>query len=539
VTLIFYQNYNPLNNQLLSTLAALIPILILISALMIFKLRVHWAALLALASALILAVFMFKMPVSHTLASSLYGVAYGFLPIGWIVLNVIFFFRLLNRKGVFTEIQRALTTITNDRRLQLLLVAFCFGALLEGAAGFGTPVAITAALLIGLGFPPLQASGLSLLANTAPVAFGGLGTPIVALQGVTGLDLLALSGTVGKQLFLFGILVPVWLVWVYAGWKGMRAVLPAILLAGSTFALSQLLMASLHGPWLVDVIAGLISMLVLILFLRKWKPRFDPQFQPGPVKTSPSRGGNNHRIKKWMTYFPWVVLVLLVLVWGLPQIKTFLDLLTPQIKVPFLDQLVFRVPPVVPAVQAESAIFRLGWLSATGTAILISALISGMVFKFTPQEIFSEFIGTLRQVRYSLVTISAMMAVGFVTRYSGMDATLGLAVAKTGWLYPFFGTLLGWLGVALTGSDTSSNVLFGSLQKISAQQLGIDPVIMASANSAGGVMGKMIDAQSIVVASTATRWFGHEGEILRYVFLHSLVLAVLMGLTVLAQVRLF
>lgn len=537
--MVYYQNYNPLSSQLLSTLAALIPILILISSLMVFKLRVHWAALLALASAIILAVFIFKMPVSNALASSLYGVAYGFLPIGWIVLNVIFFFRLLNKKGVFTEIQHVLTTITNDRRLQLLLVAFCFGALLEGAAGFGTPVAITAALLIGLGFPPLQASGLSLLANTAPVAFGGLGTPIVALQGVTGLDLLALSSTVGKQLFLFGILVPVWLMWVYAGWKGMRSVLPAILLAGITFALTQLLMASVHGPWLVDVIAGLISMLVLILFLRKWKPKVDPQFQPEPVKIHTPREDKNHNSKKWMTYFPWVSLVLLVLVWGMPQVKNLLDILTPKFAVPFLDQLVFRVPPVVPSVQAESAVFRLGWLSATGTAIFISTLISGMVFKFTPQEIFSEFIGALRQVKFSLLTISAMMAVGFVTRYSGMDATLGLAVAKTGWFYPFFGTLLGWLGVALTGSDTSSNVLFGSLQKISAQQLGIDPVIMASANSAGGVMGKMVDAQSIVVASTATKWFGHEGEILRYVFLHSLALAVLMGLTVLAQVHLF
>jgi lactate permease len=240
-----------------------------------------------------------------------------------------------------------------------------------------------------------------------------------------------------------------------------------------------------------------------------------------------------------MVYLPWVVLVTLVLVWGLPQVKAFLDLLTPQIKVPGLDQLVFRMPPVVASVQAESAVFRLGWLSATGSAILVSTLISGVVFKFTIQEILEEFLGALRQVRFSLLTISTMMAVGFVTRYSGMDATLGLAVAKTGWFYPFFGTLLGWLGVALTGSDTSSNILFGSLQKISAQQLGIDPLIMASANSAGGVMGKMVDAQSIVVASTATRWFGHEGEILRYVFLHSLALAALMGLTVLAQVHLF
>ena len=536
--MVFYQSYNPLGNQFFSTLVAFVPILTLLGLLLFLRLRAHWAALFALGFAIILAIFVFQMPVKMAIASTVYGAVYGFLPIGWIVLNVIFFFRLLNRKSVFTRIQALLMNITPDRRLQLLLVAFCFGALLEGAAGFGTPVAITASLLMGMGFSPLQASGLSLLANTAPVAYGGLGAPIVALQGVTGLDLFALSSSVGRQLTLFGVLIPIWLIWTFAGWKGMREVLPAVLVAGVTFAFTQLAIATLQGPWLVDVIAGMVSMAALILFLRVWKPKTifrlpkDDQIRSQAGLESPNGSIG-------ATVFPWIILIALVLIWGLPQIKNILESVSLSIEVPFLHLTVFRVPPVLATATAEPAVFRFNWLAATGTAIFLSALISGLKFGFSIKVILTEFIDAFKQAKFSLLTISAMMAVGFVTRYSGMDATLGLAVAKTGVLYPFFGTLLGWLGVALTGSDTSSNVLFGSLQKISAQQLGINPVTMASANSSGGVMGKMVDAQSIVVASTATKWFGHEGDILRFVILHSIALAFLMSLIVFIQVRFF
>jgi lactate permease len=528
------QIYDPLGHAWLSTLAAALPIVALLGSLAFLRLRAHTAALVGLATSLVIAVVLFGMPLRMALASAAYGAAFGVLPIGWIVLNVIFLYQLTTERGLFTTLRQSITHVTVDARLQLLLVAFSFGAFFEGASGFGTPVAVTGALLIGLGFSPLAASGLSLIANTAPVAFGALGTPLIALSAVTGLDLHALSRMVGRQLPAFSMLVPFWLVAAFAGWRGMAGVWPAILVAGVPFAVLQFLISNLHGPWLVDVVASIGSMAALVLFLRLWSPRdgWTPGDRVGsPVDTAaaPDRAAV---VRAWV---PWIILSVLVFAWGMPQVKRSLDAWTVRVPVPGLHDQVLRVPPVIPAPAPEAAVYGFAWLSATGTGILVAALAAGLVMGCSPAELARAYWRTVMLVRTSLVTIATMLALGFTTRYAGLDATLGLAFAGTGVLYPFFGTMLGWLGVALTGSDTSSNVLFGSLQRITAEQLSLSPVLMAAANSSGGVMGKMIDAQSIVVASTATRWYGHEGAILRYVFWHSLALASLVGGLVLLQ----
>jgi lactate permease len=527
------QGYNPMGSWVVSTVVASLPVIVLLGTLALFHVKAHYAALLGLATALLTAIFGFHMPARLAATTAVYGAGFGLMPIGWIIVNVIFMYTLAVESGLFKVLQESLTGITQDRRLQLLLIAFCFGSFFEGAAGFGTPVAVTAAILIGLGFSPLAASGLSLIANTAPVAFGALGTPLIALAGVTGIDLGVLSANAGRILTPFCVLVPFWLIWAFAGFRGMLEVWPAILVAGSTFALAQLLMSNLHGPWLVSIVASVVSMLSLILFLLKWHPKRIWTLE-GDGANRAARGSHGHStalvVKAWT---PWVVLSLMVFAWGTPTVKAALDKIS-ILKFPVhgLHQLVQRVPPVVVKPVAEPAVFVLNWLSATGTGIFLAAVVSGLLMGLSIPKIFQLYGRTLVKVRFSLLTIAAMLALGFLTRYSGLDATMGLAFARTGPLYPFFGTLLGWLGVALTGSDTSSNVLFGSLQKISATQVHVAPSLMASANSCGGVMGKMIDAQSIVVASTATQWYGHEGDILRYVFFHSLALAALAGIVV-------
>lgn len=530
------QVYDPLNNIFLTTLAALAPVVILLGCLAIFHVKAHYAALLGLVAALLVAIFVFGMPLPQAGAAAVYGAVYGLLPIGWIIVNVIFLYQLANRKGAFTILQDNLTAITEDRRLQLLLVSFCFGAFFEGAAGFGTPVAITASMLIGLGFNPLQASGLSLIANTAPVPFAALGTPILALQAVTGFDLQSLSIVIAWQLLIFDIIIPFWLIWAFAGWKRMIEIWPALLVSGLSFGIAQIVIATLHGPWLVTIIGSLFSIVSLVVFLHVWKPasifRFDSDPAAGKKKTT----GTYTRRQTLQAWMPWVVLSVMIFLWGLPAIKSWMDgFSTIKIPVPYLHEMVQRMPPVLPEPETESALFNLNLLSATSTGILFAALLSARILGYSFVEALRVYGSTLKQVRYSLLTIMAMLSLGYVTRYSGLDASLGLTFARTGWLYPFFGTLLGWLGVALTGSDTSSNVLFGSLQKLTAGQVGVNPVLMAAANSSGGVMGKMIDAQSIVVASTATKWYGHEGDILRYVFFHSIALAILVGLVVMAM----
>ncbi len=531
--------------MLLSAGVAAIPVVVLLGAIAFFEVRAHYAALLGLAAALCVAIFAFGMPPGMAGLAAAYGAAFGLLPIGWIILNVIFLYQLTSENGDFAVVQRSISGISSDRRMQVLFIAFSLGAFFEGAAGFGTPVAVTAAMLMGLGFAPLAASGLSLIANTAPVAFGALGSPVIALAAVTGLDLHELSGMIGRQLPLFSIIVPFWVIWAYVGFRRMLEVWPPIAVAGVSFAIPQYLVSNYHGPWLVDIIAAVVSMASLALFLKVWKPAHEmADHDGGPVTpAAPETRADADTIPRatlLRAWTPWLLLSVCVFLWGTPQVKAFLDSLwVYKHPVAGLDGLVQKVPPVVATPHAETAIYSLNLLSATGTGILIAALLSGLVLGRTPWQLLRTYGRTLYLVRYSLITIAGMLAIGFVTRYSGTDATLGLLLANTGWLYPFFGTLIGWLGVALTGSDTASNVLFGGLQRVSAEQLGINPVLMAAANSSGGVMGKMIDAQSIVVASTATKWYGHEGTILRFVFFHSVALAVLVGLLVSAQAYLW
>jgi len=564
--MVWQQVYDPFGNPVISTLMAAVPVVVMLAALAFFHVKAHLAALLALASALLISIFAFDMPAGMAGSAALFGAANGLLPIGWIVLNIIFLHRLTTENGSFKVLQDSLARITDDRRLQLLLIAFCFGAFFEGAAGFGTPVAVTGAILIGLGFSPLAASGLALIANTAPVAFGALGTPIITLAKVTGLDEMELSMMVGRQLPFFSVLVPFWLIWAFAGWRKMLEVWPAILVAGVSFAVPQFLVSNFHGPMLVDVIAALISMACLTLFLKVWKPatihtsaalsgRVDNSRVDEEKVTASGAFGDQARPAVMRAWMPWIILTVFVFAWGTQGFKNMFDtrpaidpvtqsarldaqgkplreanpIFAPAVTFTSLHLQIEKVPPVVAAPKAEEAVYKFTWLTATGSGILLAAIVGGLLMGYSIPQLIKQYLRTLWVVRFSLITIAAMLALGFLTRYSGLDATMGLAFAATGIFYPMFGTLLGWLGVALTGSDTASNVLFGGLQRVTSEQLGISPVLMAAANSSGGVMGKMVDAQSIVVASTATRWYGHEGEILRYVFFHSIVLAILVG----------
>ena len=548
------QVYDPFGNAWLSTFAASIPVIALLGMIASGRVKVHIAAVLSLVIALLVAIVAFGMPTGLAIRAALLGMVTGFFPIGWIILNVIFLYRLTVEKGWFAILQQSVAGITADRRIQLLLVAFAFGAFFEGAGGFGTPVAVTGAILIGLGFSPLAASGLSLIANTAPVAYGALGAPIQGLASVTGYDPYILGAMIGRQLPFFSIIVPFWLVWVFAGFRGMIKVWPPILVCAASFALAQFLISNYINPWIVDIGASLVSMGSLVLFLKFWKPAEvwtsaalrgkDPSIgygdtRPvasgsGPGAAAGTRTASSHEI--FMAWMPWLILSVVVAIWGTGWFKGIVNpLFTWRYEVPGLHNLIMKVPPVEAKPKAEAAVFAFTYMSYTGTGVLIAAILSGFLMRFSPKRLVTAYIETIWVLRYSLITIAAMLALGVLTRYAGVDATLGLAFAGTGILYPFFGTLLGWLGVALTGSDTASNVLFGGLQKITSEQLGLSGILMASANSSGGVMGKMIDAQSIVVASTATGYFGQEGKILRFVFWHSIVLACLVGGLVMLQ----
>jgi len=530
---VWMQAYDPSRHWWLSTFWAALPLVVLLVAMIGLRLKGHVSALIALAVALVVAVAVFHMPAQLAGISTLLGAGYGLFPIYWIIFPVIFMYHLTVRAGRFGLLQECLVGVTEDSRLQLLLIAFIFGAFFEGASGFGTPVAVCGTILLGLGFPPLEAAGLALLANTAPVAFGALGTPTIALHGVTGLDTLVLTRVIATLLTPFCILVPFWLIWAFAGFRAMLEVWPAILVSGLTFGITQLTIARLHGPWLVDISAAVISLIVFVLFLRVWKPKriLNPQRQD---VTHESRSiKKNHRAVVTRAAIPWLILTLFVTVWGTPRFSALVDSLSSmKFPMPGLDGVVMRVPPVVPLPHAEAAIFTCNWLSATGTGIFIAAIVAALVMGLRGRVILQVFWETIIATRFTMITIAALMALAFVTRYCGMDGTLGLAFARTGAFYPFFGTLIGWLGTASTGSDTSANVLFGSLQKFTAQQLGISPYMMASANAGGGVMGKMVAPQSVVVASTATGIYGSEGSILRFVFIHSFVLACLMGVLV-------
>jgi lactate permease len=539
------QVYDPFNNAVLSTIAAALPVVTLLVLIASNKVKAPIAAIIALIVAIAIAIFAFTMPAALAIRAAILGAVTGFFPIGWIILNVLFLYRLTVERGTFETLQTTIGGVTADRRLQLLLIAFSFGAFFEGASGFGTPVAVTGAVLIGLGFSPLAASGLSLIANTAPVAYGALGTPIAGLASVTGLDPYVLGAMVGRQLPFFSLIVPFWLIWVFAGVRGMMQVWPAILVTGVSFAVPQFLISNYINPWIVDIGASLISMACLILFLKVW--------QPAEIWTSPALRSRDDSAatmpaqaprssvapttaQVWFSLMPWIIVCAVLLVWGTGWFKALVNpYATWNYPVPELHNLVQKVPPVAAKPTPEAAVFAFTWLTYTGSGMLIAAIVSGLLMGFGPIRLVKAYAKTIRVTLASLITIAAMLAIGTLTRYSGIDATLGLAFAGTGVLYPFFGTLLGWLGVALTGSDTASNVLFGNLQRITSEQLGLSPVLMSAANSSGGVMGKMIDAQSIVVASTATNWFGHEGSILRFVFWHSIALACLVGCLVMLQ----
>lgn len=569
------QVYTPLGSLLLSALVASLPVVVLLGLLGLFHVKAHIAALAGLATSLVIAIFVYGMPWQMGVAAAVDGAFYGLFPIGWIVLGAIFIYDISVKTGKFEIVKESIAGLASDRRIQVLLIAFAFGAFIEGAAGFGTPVAISAAMLIGLGFAPLPAAGLALIGNTAPVAYGALGTPIVVLSSVTGIDVMALSAMAGRQLPLFSLLIPFWIVWAMAGRKKMLEVWPACLTAGLSFAICQFLVSNFHGPWLVDIISAIVSMFSLVILLRFWQPKTTFRF-PGeddgevarPLPAFPRAAGTagsgdaamlprpmpkpvSRRREVLVAWMPWIILSVMVFLWGTPQVKTFLNggtkdapnflsgITVQKYPVPYLDKAVYRDVPVVPAPEPEAAIYTFNWLSATGTALLIAGVLSGLLLGLSPKVLGQVFLGTLWRIRMSLLTIAAMLALGFTTRYGGLDATMGLAFASTGFLFAFFSPILGWLGVALTGSDTSSNVLFGNLQQITAQQVGISPVLTAASNSSGGVMGKMIDAQSIVVASVATDQHGQEGEILRYVFLHSIVLACLVGVVVFLQAYVF
>ncbi|BAT58683.1 glycolate permease GlcA [Variibacter gotjawalensis] len=538
------QVYNPFGNATLSTLAAALPVVTLLGLIASNKVKAHIAAVIALIIANLVAIYLFTMPAGMSVRASILGAVTGFFPIGWIVLNVIFLYRLTVEKGVFQTLQQTIGGVTEDRRLQLLLIAFSFGAFFEGASGFGTPVAVTGAILIGLGFSPLAASGLSLIANTAPVAYGALGTPIQGLSSVTGIDPFLLGAMVGRQLPFFSLLVPFWVVWAFAGWRGMMGVWPAILVTGVSFAVPQFLISNFINPWIVDIGASLVSMACLIGFLKVWQPKelwLSPALRSKDTSAEgrpppPPPGPKPSQTEVWRSMMPWIIVCIILLIWGTDLFKLAVNKWAIwNYPIPDLHNQINKVAPVAARPTPEGAVFSFTWLSYTGSGMLIAAIISGTLLGFSPFGLAKEYAKTIKVCAYSLITISAMLAIGTLTRLSGIDATLGLAFAGTGVLYPFFGTLLGWLGVALTGSDTASNVLFGNLQKITSEQLGLSPILMSAANSSGGVMGKMIDAQSIVVASTATNWFGHEGTILRFVFWHSIVLACLVGGFVMLQ----
>jgi lactate permease len=543
---IWDQQYNPFGNIFVSAFVAALPAIILFVLIAVFEVKIHLSALTALAACLLISLAVYQMPVRAALASTAFGVAYGLFPIGWVVLNIIFLYQLTVKKGLFDILKDSLGRVAPDPRIQLILIAFAFGSFLEGMSGFGVPVAITSAILIQLGFKPIQAAGLALVANTGPVAFGTLGIPVTTLQQVTDLNLRALSATVGAQLVIFSLAIPFLILYMLCGWRGVRGVWPAAVVAGVSYAIPQYLVSTYHGPWLVAPISGLCSLAAIVTLLQFWRPEVlwafnekgdigpstDAEFKPRLSSTTPPSGWS-----VFQAWLPWGILTVVLLVWGVPSFQAAIDkLFSREYPVPYLDKLIRRMPPVEVANHAPISVsFKFHFLSAIGTGSILAAVLSGVLVGFPLWGMLQLYLETIWKIRLSLLTIATMLALGNLTRFSGTDGTMGMALAHTGSFYPFFGTLLGWIGAAITGSDTASNVLFGSLQKITAQQVGVSAVLMCAANTSGGVMGKMISSQSIVVATSATNSYGNEGRILRYVFFTSVVLATLVGTLVFLQ----
>jgi lactate permease len=553
------QIYDPTGHWWLSTLIAALPIIVLLGLLAGLRIRPHLCAIAGAATAVLVAILAFKMPSLLAVSSFFYGSAFGLLKIVWIVIAAVYLYDISVETGQFEIMKQSVAAITPDRRLQLLLVAFCFGAFIEGSAGFGAPVAIAGAFMIGLGFKPFQAAALNLIANTAPVAWGAIGTPVHTLAAVTALSESDLNAMIGRILPITALIVPFWLVRAMVSWKETFEVFPAILVVGGSFAATQWFWANHMDSNLVDIAAGVVSMVATLLFLRVWQPKKIWRFSDEQAVTvAEARDSIKHFsggqiLKAWM---PFAILSLFVLVWGLPKVKLAMNqATTPSFKVmmpdgkprpgpagwdwPYLHAKVSRTMPVVQKATPEAARFDLNWLTATGTGCFLAALFAGFILGLKPGKMFQIFGRTLFRLRFAIVAMTCMLGLGYVTRYSGMDAVLGLAFTRTGWFFPFFGTFIGWLGVALTGSDTSSNALFGGLQKITAQQLHLSPILMCATNSAGGVMGKMIDAQSICIATAATNQVGNEGSIFRFVFWHSVALAAIVGIIVMLYAYVF
>jgi glycolate permease len=547
------QVYAPLGTLGVSALAALIPIVFFFLALAVFRMKGHVAGSITLALSILVAIFAFNMPVAMAFAAAGYGFIYGLWPIAWIIVAAVFLYKLTVKSGQFEIIRSSVLSITDDQRLQVLLIGFSFGAFLEGAAGFGAPVAITAALLVGLGFNPLYAAGLCLIANTAPVAFGALGIPIIVAGQVTGIDPFAIGAMAGRQLPLLSIIVPFWLVAMMDGWRGIKETWPAALVAGLSFSVTQYFTSNFIGPELPDITSALVSLVCLTLFLKVWRPSRAAKAEvlgvsaasPAVVggfgaarSQAPSPYSFGQILKAWS---PFLILTVLVTVWTLKGFKALfaaggpLDFSVFLFAIPYLDQLVIKVAPIVAEPTAIAAVFKLDPISATGTAIFFSALISMALLKIDLRTGLVTLKETLFELRWPILSIGMVLAFAFVTNYSGMSSTMALVLAGTGAAFPFFSPFLGWLGVFLTGSDTSSNALFSSLQATTAHQIGVDPTLLVAANTSGGVTGKMISPQSIAVACAATGLVGKESDLFRFTLKHSLIFAAFVGLITLAQ----
>jgi lactate permease len=526
------QHYTPIAGNLpLSTLIAAIPIFTLLFLIGLKRKPAWIASLSGLAAAAFVAVAFYGMPVGLLAGSITFGAAFGLFPIGWVVFNAILLYNITLETGKFQVVKDSVGSLTEDRRLQALLIAFCFGAFIEGAAGFGTPVAVAAAMMTGLGFSPFYAAGICLLANTAPVAFGSIGTPILTLQAITDLPLDRLSAGVGRICAPVSLIVPAYLIGVMGGWKALKGILPAAAVCGISFAGTQFLVSNYIGPTLTDILASLAAIGSLIALMRVWQPK--DEFDLGGHATAhvaPPRHSTRELLLAWA---PYALLVAFVLIWAQKPVKAMLDAMSPVIAWPGLHNLVERVPPVVSSPSAYPALYTFGWLSAPGTACLLAAVCSALILGLTPARFFSVLGRTARQLLLPELTIASVLALAFLMNFCGATATLGLAFAATGVLFPFFSAMLGWLGVFLTGSDTSANALFGNLQVVTARTLDMNPVLMAASNSSGGVMGKMISLQSIAVAAAATGMKpADEARLFRFTLRHSIVLASLLGLVV-------